>query len=106
MKFCPNCGRILVIKDKYLVCENCGYKEKIEIKKEKIFSEEKNTKSKIVIFEKEETKEKLPIDEEIICPKCGSKGAYFWSLQTRASDEAETKFFKCVKCGYVWRSYD
>ncbi|GAI81579.1 unnamed protein product, partial [marine sediment metagenome] len=31
--------------------------------------------------------------------------AYFWSVQTRSGDEAETKFFKCTKCEFTWREY-
>lgn len=40
------------------------------------------------------------------CSKCGNKKAYFAFVQTRASDEAPTKFFKCTKCGKMWRQYD
>ena len=47
----------------------------------------------------------LPKTQEM-CPKCGHKEAYYWSVQTRAADEAETRFFKCVKCNHTWRSYD
>ena len=39
------------------------------------------------------------------CPKCDSKLAYYWIVQTRASDEPETKFTKCVKCKYTTRDY-
>jgi DNA-directed RNA polymerase subunit M len=39
------------------------------------------------------------------CPKCGNKEAYFWTSQTRAADEAETKFFRCIKCKHTWREY-
>jgi len=104
MKFCPKCGRIMVVKGNKYICTFCGYEEEIE-EKETVFSENKNQKGKLVVFE-EESKEALPIDEDVECPKCGNKGAYFWTMQTRASDEAETKFYKCVKCGYVWRVYD
>ena len=50
-------------------------------------------------------------DEELIsktseeCPKCGHHEAYFWSKQTRAGDEGETSFFRCVKCKHTWRKY-
>jgi len=104
MKFCPKCGRIMVVKGDKYVCPYCGYEEKIR-GEETVFSENKNQKDKLVVFE-EESKEALPIDEDVVCPKCGNKGAYFWTMQTRASDEAETKFYKCIKCGYVWRVYD
>ena len=39
------------------------------------------------------------------CPKCDSKKAYYWIIQTRASDEPETKFTKCVKCSHTERDY-
>ena len=40
-----------------------------------------------------------------VCPKCANKEAYFWTSQTRAGDEAETRFFKCTKCRHTWREY-
>jgi len=46
----------------------------------------------------------LPI-MEVDCKKCDNNKCYFWALQTRAGDEGETSFFKCVKCGYTWRDY-
>ena len=39
------------------------------------------------------------------CEKCGHKVAYYWTQQTRAADEPETRFFKCEKCEYTWREY-
>ena len=39
------------------------------------------------------------------CKKCGHDKVYFWTMQTRATDEAETKFFKCTKCEFTWREY-
>jgi len=53
------------------------------------------------VFLELETK---PIVEER-CEKCSNKEAYFWTIQTRAADEAETRFFKCTKCNYTWREY-
>jgi len=46
----------------------------------------------------------LPIVEET-CSKCKGEEAYFWTSQTRAGDEAETKFFRCKKCNHTWREY-
>ena len=37
------------------------------------------------------------------CSKCGAKEAYYWSVQLRRGDEAETSFFRCVNCGKTWR---
>jgi len=102
MKFCPKCGFLLKPKQDKLVCSNCGYEE------------EKGKEAKIT------TKEKIPekiktgiLKEEAMaypvtaatCPKCGHKEAYFWSVQTRAADEAETSFFRCTKCKHTWREY-
>ncbi|GAH37902.1 unnamed protein product, partial [marine sediment metagenome] len=39
------------------------------------------------------------------CKKCGNEKAFFWTVQTRSGDEAETKFFKCTKCEFTWREY-
>ena len=100
MKICPKCGNILVPYGDSLKCRSCGYspetketlelKEKIEIKKEKMG--------------KVETIETYPkTDAE--CPKCGNKMAYWWLMGTRAADEPETTFYKCTKCGHVWRDY-
>ena len=41
-----------------------------------------------------------------VCPECGHTEASWWLQQTRSADEAETRFFKCLKCGHTWREYD
>jgi DNA-directed RNA polymerase subunit M len=64
----------------------------------------KSVKDNIEIIEKDDATEALPIvDAE--CPKCGNGKARFWMIQTRASDEPETKFMRCTKCNYTWRDY-
>ncbi len=109
MKFCPECGTLMVIKKEELICPKCGYGERRKNKKkEKLVVKEKmnnieKEKNIEVIFEDEEA---YPISEETVCPKCGKKGAYYFFKQTRSSDEAETRFLKCIHCGYVWREYD
>ena len=42
---------------------------------------------------------------EVECPQCNHKEAYYWTKQTRAADEPETQFFKCVNCSHQWRDY-
>ena len=105
MKFCPKCGSLLLPKKengkKILKC-NCGYKNK---KGEKIELKEKFDTSKNKIETIEEEVEAMPLTDAE-CPKCGHKKAYYWMVQTRSSDEAPTKFFKCEKCKKVWRDYD
>ena len=104
--FCPKCGSLMVPKKeggkKVLGCTSCKYKnKKLEVAtlKETI-KEEKG----IEVVEKPNEGSPLPLSDAE-CPKCGNKKAYYWLIQTRASDEPETKFFKCQKCEHVWRDY-
>ena len=101
MQFCPRCGAVLVTKRKNNVCPRCNYSTK---EKEKIISYEKIEEKKEVQVVSKKDSQVLPIVSEK-CKKCGNEKAYFWTVQTRAGDEAETKFFKCVKCDYTWREY-
>jgi len=103
MEFCPKCGSIIVEKRKNFGCLRCGYstKEKIKLKiSEK--TDEKDKKEVAVV--KGGDNEVLPV-VDAHCKKCGNNKSYFWTVQTRSGDEAETKFFKCTKCGYTWREY-
>jgi len=97
--FCPECGSILVNKKGKLVCSNCGK----EFKSGKIRDShvKKNSKSVKVAKENPEIHPKTKAK----CPKCGNDEAYFWVVQTRAADEPPTRFYKCTKCGYIWREY-
>lgn len=103
MLFCPKCGSLLIPKkekNKTVMICSCGYKS--EDSSSGKISEKVEQKKKLEVIDKDV--EVLPlVDEE--CPKCGHKKARFWTLQTRAGDEAETKFFKCEKCKHVWREY-
>ena len=101
MLFCPKCGSIL-IPDKQnpskIRC-SCGYKSK---QKNLTIKEKGENTSKIEVVDK--TIEVLP-KTNMQCPKCKHKKAYYWLAQTRAADEAETQFFRCVKCSHQWRAY-
>lgn len=101
MNFCPKCGSILVQKKKYFSCPKCGYtsKEKIKI----VSSEKFGKEAKIdVLHEKDASV--WPI-VNATCPKCGNDKAYYFSVQMRSGDEAETRFFRCAKCKNSWREY-
>ena len=104
MHFCPKCGSILLPKGtekkNRLICSNCGYRSR--------------EKKSVVIKEKVKEHEKIPViakkletlpQVRMVCEKCGNKKAYYWLMQTRAADEAETRFFECTKCKYRWREY-
>lgn len=100
--FCKKCGSILKPTKEnekvVLVCPKCSYRsnEKLELM-EKV----KKKEEVAVVGEKEEV---LPLIDEP-CSKCGHSKAFFWTLQTRAADEPETRFYKCEKCGNTWREY-
>lgn len=102
--FCGKCGSLLKPKreegKRILVC-TCGFKESnVENAKIKDVAEEAKD---IDVVDVDET-ETLPLTE-VNCEKCGHSKAYYWMVQTRASDEPETKFLRCEKCKYTWRDY-
>jgi transcription factor S len=99
MKFCDDCGGLLIAKDGKFVCRNCGKKSKDTVNV-KITS--KSEQSGIHVFE--DNKPDMPVmDRE--CKKCGCKKAYFWLIQTRSGDEPPTQFFRCIECRHTWREY-
>lgn len=101
MEFCPKCGSVLEEKRKNYGCVRCNYTSKSKVK---IESNEKIKESKEVGVVKEKELDVFPIVASK-CPKCGNNEAYFWTSQTRAADEAETRFFKCTKCKHTIREY-
>lgn len=105
--FCPKCGSLMVPKTdkgkKIMLCPKCKATDK-EAAKNRIVESIESKEKEIEVVEKNDALETLPkIDIE--CPKCSNKKARFWTVQTRASDEPETKFFKCTKCMHTWRDY-
>lgn len=104
--FCPKCGSIMLPKKvdgKVVLSCSCGYKDKGKVETLLKETKEKNMNDEVVVVDKNYTSDIL-VDAE--CHKCHHKKAYFWTIQTRASDEPETKFFKCEKCGHTWRDYN
>src|SRR3989338_9592989 len=98
--FCPKCGSLMMPKKedgkKILGC-SCGYKNKT-IESAKLTEKSEERKEIEVVDSDHETD---PLTDEK-CEKCGHKRAYTWMIQTRASDEPETRFFKCEKCKHTW----
>lgn len=100
MEFCPKCGAVLMAKVKNSACPRCGYTKKGVVD---LSSSEKIEKAaEIPVVTKDGSTN--PIVKET-CPKCTHKKCYTWVMQTRASDEPPTTFFKCVKCTHTWREY-
>lgn len=101
MEFCHKCKSIIIIKDDKAMCAACGTRV---AKKPKIEASEKVEKHEIVAVINEEEDNTYPL-VDMTCPKCKNKKSYFWTTQTRSSDESETKFYKCAKCKHTWRKY-
>ena len=105
--FCPKCGAILLPKKdgkKTVMKCSCGFVQKDVDKENQVeLKEEVKTEEKQMGIVNDED-ESLPLTDAE-CPKCKHKKAYYWMIQTRAGDEAETRFFKCEKCKHVWREY-
>ncbi len=103
--FCPKCGSILVPKEgarkTKMACPKCNY---ISKDKEELKLQEKGEKAKKIEVVDESPMKTYPKTKEE-CPKCNNRTAYFWTIQTRAGDEAETRFFECTKCKHRWREY-
>lgn len=105
MQFCPKCGSIMIPKkegkETIVVCSRCSHKS----------SDTENMSFKETVKEKEKDVGVVESDVETLpttkedCPKCGNDKAYYWEIQTRASDEPATKFLKCTKCKHTWRDY-
>ncbi len=102
MEFCSKCGGIILIEDdKDSACVKCGYKYKGKLKLSA--SEKINIPERVAVVN--ESKMNTRPIVEIKCSSCKNKEAYFWTMQTRSSDESETKFYKCTKCEHTWRVY-
>ena len=114
MKFCPKCGSLMIARREngklVYICPRCGYREEatqnaaVKILSTTIKHSEKERL--VVITEDTKLEERLLPKVKIQCPRCGNDEAYYWVVQTRRADEPPTRFYKCTRCGYVWREYD
>ncbi len=111
--FCPKCGGLLRAKEgsrTEFVCPSskCGFEQNAkDLTKE-------GGATKVKIDMKRSEVEDCPVVDAIEgvmpktavpCPKCGHNEAYWYLRQTRKSDEPETTFLTCCKCGHKWRKY-
>jgi transcription factor S len=80
-------------------CPRCNYvsKGKVNMKME----EKVNASVPVAVVDEKKSNVNPITDWD--CRKCGHKRSYFWIQQMRAGDEAESKFYKCVKCNNTVR---
>ena len=88
-------------KGKNVMSCSCGYSDKAAKTEIKEVVEQQD---EIQVIEEGAQDDQLPITDAK-CEKCSHDKARFWLVQTRAGDEPETRFFKCVECKHVWREY-
>ena len=98
MVFCPKCRALMYPKDGFFVCNKCGFKKK--------------KASSNIVVSKQEQKDVTIVDGEeegvlpktrVKCSKCGNNEAFWVLRQMRGSDEPESRFYTCTKCGHRWR---
>jgi len=97
--FCPKCKSLMYPDQGNLICRKCGFKKK---KTGSNIVVSKRIKKEITIIEDKEKVNVLP-KTKIICPKCNNNEAYWILRQMRGSDEPESRFYTCTKCGHKWR---
>ncbi|MCK5177187.1 MAG: transcription factor S [Candidatus Aenigmarchaeota archaeon] len=106
MKICEKCGNLMLPVRKeeglYYICRVCKQEKKAE--KDNFILKEVVHKEKPRIIKTDENSEMLPKLKKK-CESCGNGEAYWWSQQTRSSDEPETRFYRCTKCKKTWREY-
>lgn len=100
--FCPNCRSLLFPKNGILVCSKCGYQKDARDEKSTVVTRKRERE--VTVIENEEVGT-LPTADDLECPKCGNRKAYWVLRQTRAADEPETRIFRCTKCSHSWREY-
>lgn len=107
MDFCPKCGSIMVPTKRerklVLLCSSC--QETLDMQEDGKIKEVVDKKEKeIELIDSSKEDDTLPLTDAE-CPKCKNEKAHYWTVQTRAGDEPETKFLKCSDCKHVWRDY-
>ena len=87
-------------------CNKCGYEEETSQSITLTTKVKHTIKEKTLVLEEEEMPAGSQKIKGVVCPACKNDEAYFWILQTRRADEPPTRFYKCTKCGKVWREYE
>ena len=124
--FCPECGTLGFMEPNGNIrCTNytCGYEgpltgkdgkgaeftdpmtgETIDLSKARSSGETKNLKHLTEVVEDEGGKGVLRVGD-IRCTKCDMNEIFVILMQTRSSDEPETKVCTCKNCGKKFREY-
>ena len=97
--FCEKCKALMYPDKGFMVCRKCGFKKE---KKGSNIVVSKQEEKKVTFIQDQEKNNVLP-KTKALCSKCGNTEAYWIIRQMRSSDEPESRFYTCTKCGYKWR---
>lgn len=81
----------------------CGHSTKNTSKDDTSLKQKGKQKEKVEVVPEKDNSHLPKTKAE--CPKCEHDTAYYWTVQTRAGDEPETKFLRCEECNHTWRDY-
>jgi DNA-directed RNA polymerase subunit M len=103
--FCPVCRSLMAPKDGQFFCRKCQAFRELpgQPQKSMLVTSAKQEQKEVVVLEG--NVETLPRTQDVECPECGTRDAWWFLRQTRKSDEAETMFLECTKCRHRWRRY-
>ena len=111
MRFCPKCETRMKprIEQGIVLCPKCGFtadkEEQESVPKKKISSvQESISSSSLKVMDTDKSPDALPTTT-VECPKCGNNTAFWWMLQTRSADEANTKFYRSPNGVPTGRNY-
>ena len=102
MEFCPNCGKVLLPKKGILHCYGCNYEKKLSDDEKQDYVINKDVSDKQNIIVTDDSINTHPTTRGL-CYRCGNRELEWWMVQLHRSDEAETRFYRCTKCGNTWR---
>jgi len=99
MAFCPKCRALMYPDGDFILCRKCGFKKK---KGEASVVVSHQEEKEVTLIEDKDKTNVLP-KTRIKCPKCDNNEAFWILRQMRGSDEPESRFYTCTKCGHKWR---
>jgi transcription factor S len=111
MFFCPKCGSVMVVRGGTIICPKCGTTIKADpiltqyLKKSTRFAKVHEKKIDVVGID---VPTSAIVDLNIVCPKCGHKGVYYWRRHRSSAESSDVieKVYKCISCGYSWSETD
>ena len=103
--FCKKCEGLLLPKNGVMACTRCGHTTELNEKNARRKVKQKKKKENVLVLDEDSSIAILPVTRAE-CSECNNIEAFWWLVQTRSSDEPETRFLRCTKCKHTWREYD